>query len=184
LLVAIDFDVDAGRLLVIDPGSGPPMTVLGSVRLPVYPVSLEVTDGHAYVGSYADGISVVDLADTRAPRLVATLPELGGIGELRADGPLLFANASGGLAMIDIRRPCRPQVLAQAEISLDQHLTPGNMELRSPQLGGLDARDGLVVAAGKDAGYYILRPTHVEDLPPAGEPCRAPRMIYLPFAGL
>jgi hypothetical protein len=182
-LVTVGIDGELARLSLLDTGAAPRLEVLGTLRLPIYPESLEVVGHYAYVGAFPVGLLVIELSAPAVPRLVATVENLGSVGQLRLDGPVLFAQTEGGVAMIDVRRPCRPRLLASVELALDQHDTPGTMDLRTAHPGRLDAQGGTVFVGGQDGGFHILQATGLDDLPPPTEACSPSYPLFLPYAG-
>ncbi len=97
-----------GRLRLAEPprdGALPPIT------------DLYVAGNHAYLGSFAGIVYIVDISDPSTMRLVAQVPTPGPALDLKVDGGLLAVGVQQrgedvGLVLIDISEPSAPKVLA------------------------------------------------------------------------
>ena len=79
--------------------------------------SLAVNGRYAYVGSYSPEISIVDVGDPGAPRLVGRCATYGAVCAVAAAGTYVYAATDAGLQVIDATSPAAPRVVGCHELA-------------------------------------------------------------------
>lgn len=89
---------------------------LGFVAIPGFANNVALQGGFAYVAAGSMGLTVVDVADPRNPRIVATLDTPGNANDVDVGGNLAcVADGAAGLQVIDISDPAHPRTVAAVE---------------------------------------------------------------------
>jgi hypothetical protein len=149
------FMVGGDRLQIIDARTPGRLDALASLDVPSLATAVTARGQRVLVGS-SDGLSVVDVVDPAAPRMVGTLAIPSPASHLAAGDRYSFAITMGGqLLVVDLADPAAPVIAAR--------------------LGGL-AGDCFDLAAG--AGYlYLMMPDVGVQVVDVRDPL-APRLVH------
>jgi hypothetical protein len=144
-----------GTLFVVDVSDATQPALLGWLYLPDAGWSVTVRGDVAYVGVGSSGLWLVDVADPRAPKRIATAPSAGWVINTIVRDNLAFAYGSG-VHVIDVADPAHPR-----EISfLGGGLSLWGMAVAGPRV--------YLAEQGRDARWQ--RGLHVFDIADPAQP--------------
>jgi len=106
LILDIKSVIDSARSTVPSP------TYVSKVRLPGPTFDAAVSGDHAYIGSGAEGILIVNVSEPTAPFLEASFQTPGYAGTpVIANGLAYVADSDSGLLVLDIAHPAQPEII-------------------------------------------------------------------------
>ncbi len=89
--------------------------VLSTLPLPGHATSLARSGRIIYVASFQKGLQVVDASDLSRPRLLKTLDDFGGLGDIAISGNAAYITGQGNFAILDISSPQTPTALGSID---------------------------------------------------------------------
>lgn len=156
---AFDVAGNSSTSAAIDVDVAPPV-VLGSVPLPSFPRSLDVSGRYAFVAAET-GLLVIDLINPAAPQLVGQLATTDEAWHVRVLGTYAYVTTrSGTLEVIDVSTPAAPVRLSTASgafavaVSRLRAVTKGE--------GGVTLRD-ITAPSISPSGSFVSTPVAVVD---------------------
>lgn len=119
-------------------------TALSFVSIPGFANNVDVSGDLAFVAAGAAGLHVLDVADRRAPRIIATLDTAGNANDVRVVGPRVYvAGGAAGLQIIDVTNPAAPALLGTLDTSgtANDVMVVGNLAYVADGTAGLKIID-------------------------------------------
>ena len=138
------------RIVDLSSGAWPPPTV-GLVNTPINAYSLIVDGGYAFVSNWLGPLSIIDVRDPTAPRMVGTIDESMAYS-MAVDGPLLYLGLydfeEAFLAVYDVADPSAP--LALGKTPIESRNGPWAIATRGGFAYSLDPKLGVQLIDARD----------------------------------
>lgn len=121
---------------------------LSFLPMPGFANNVDVAGNYAYVAAGSAGLVVVDVADRRAPHIVATVNTPGNANDVRvAGGKAYVADGGSGLQIIDVSQPAAAHIVGAVD-------TPGeawDVAVAGDRVYVADGASGLQIVDASDA---------------------------------
>jgi len=143
--------VDAYNLVIVNVAVPQSPWRVGSVPVE-NALGVVAAEEYAYVACHTAGLTVIDITNAQAPRIVGTADTPGEAWKVAvAEGRACIADGSAGLAIVDVADPAHPELLGSADTPADAR--------------GVDVSGACACVADSDGGLLtvdISDPRHPE----------------------